>query len=279
MSRSASSLRRATAVAMLGLVTPLAAMAQSSSDRSTEAPFRWKGAVAEGAWLRVHNLNGPIRVERASGAEAEVVGTKSWRNGDPGDVRFVSQRIGTGERDVIVCALWGENSSCDENGYRSRNGNGGWRRNNDVKVEFVVRVPKGVRVMVATVNGDVDVSGATAEVKANTVNGAIEATSDGGPVTASTVNGDVRVRMGRLGGTEALSYSTVNGSMTIEMPAGDLDADLEMQTVNGRLSADYPITMQGRISSRHLRGTIGKGGRSLRFQTVNGNVDIRRRGS
>ena len=54
-------------------------------------------------------------------------------------------------------------------------------RNNDVVVEFHVLVPKGVNVGMNTINGDVTVDGATADVDANTVNGEIDIATSGGP--------------------------------------------------------------------------------------------------
>jgi hypothetical protein len=51
-----------------------------------------------------------------------------------------------------------------------------------------------------------------------------------------------------------------------------------MTTVNGSLEADYPLTMQGRISPRRIRATIGQGGRRMEFKTVNGNVRLVKRG-
>jgi hypothetical protein len=49
-----------------------------------------------------------------------------------------------------------------------------------------------------------------------------------------------------------------------------------MRTVNGRVSSDFPLTLSGRINPRHIRATVGKGGRRLRFSTVNGSVDLRK---
>lgn len=253
----------------LTLIAPAAGAQQRTSDRD----FSWDGRVTNGRWLYVRNLNGSIRVERATGDRAEVTAVKRWRRGNPEDVRIETRRIGGDEGDVIICAFWNENASCDEDGYRSRGDN--WRgRENDTSVEFTVKLPAGVRLGVSTVNGAVRVDGATSEVHASTVNGRVSAISSGGPVNASTVNGDIDVRMRELG-TGDLEYSTVNGSIEIEVPA-NLDADVDMRTVNGSLSADFPITLQGRVNPRRIRATIGKGGRRLRLETVNGSVELRK---
>jgi hypothetical protein len=49
-----------------------------------------------------------------------------------------------------------------------------------------------------------------------------------------------------------------------------------MRTVNGSLNADFPITLSGRVNPRHLRATIGRGGRRIRFETINGSVTLRK---
>jgi hypothetical protein len=244
-----------------------------AQERNTSRDFSWDGRIPRERWLYVRNLNGSIRVERATGDRAEVTAVKRWRRGDPDEVRIEVQK-GTDGGDVVICAFWNNNATCDEEGYRSRGGDN-WRgRNNDTQVEFTVRLPEGVRLGVSTVNGGVRVTGATSEVEASSVNGAVEASSSGGPVHASTVNGDIDVRMRELGRGN-LEFSTVNGSISVEVP-DELDADLDMQTVNGSLRADFPLTLQGRISPRHIRATIGRGGRRIKFETVNGSVELRK---
>jgi DUF4097 and DUF4098 domain-containing protein YvlB len=122
----------------------------------------------------------------------------------------------------------------------------------------------------------VSVDGASSEVRAGTVNGSVEAVSAGGPVQASTVNGSVHATMGRFDGDQDLDYSTVNGTVVAEF-TGDVDADIDLSTVNGRFQTDWPVTLTGRINPKHLRATLGKGGRRIRLSTVNGNVELRKR--
>jgi DUF4097 and DUF4098 domain-containing protein YvlB len=108
------------------------------------------------------------------------------------------------------------------------------------------------------------------------VNGSVDAASSGGPVQANTVNGSVHASMGRLSGDEDLAFSSVNGSVIAEF-TGDVDADIDLSTVNGRFQTDWPVTISGRIDPKHLRATLGKGGRRIRLSTVNGNVELRKR--
>jgi len=259
-------------VAALVAAAPGVARAQAERDA-----FAWSGKIPQGRWISVVNLNGTIHVTPTTGDKVEVTGTRRVRRGDPDFVRFEVRKFGASSQDVLICALWGDNSDCDESGYRShgdRNNRG--NRDNDVSVEFEVKVPSGVKVGVHSVNGEVRVEDVASEVEAETVNGSVVVSTAGGPVNASTVNGSVRATMGSFPLDSDLRFSTVNGSVTAEF-AGDLNADVELSTVNGRFSTDYPVTLSGRIDPRHLRAPIGKGGPRISLSTVNGNVELRKR--
>jgi DUF4097 and DUF4098 domain-containing protein YvlB len=97
-----------------------------------------------------------------------------------------------------------------------------------------------------------------------------------GPVKAETVNGDITVRMDAIRGNEDLEFETVNGDVTAILPA-NFQGEVELETVNGRLQTDFPITVQGRFNPRHMRATIGGGGRRLKLSTVNGDVHLGKR--
>lgn len=259
----------AFAAASLSIAAP--SYAQDRDRQRDDNAFRWEGRIGEGNWLRIRNMNGAIRVEESSASDVEVRATKTWRRGDPDDVRFEVVRSGN---DVVICALWSESATCDGDGaMRGRNRS----NNNDTNVEFIVRLPRGVRVDTRTVNGGITIDRAGAEVLARTVNGSINANTLRGPVSATTVNGSIRVRMESLAGSGDLSYETVNGSVHLELPEG-LGAELDVSTVNGSIRSDYPVTISGEISRRRLQGRIGNGGRQLRLKTVNGSVQIRKLG-
>jgi len=243
-------------------------------EQRRENAFSWSGTIPSGRRILVKNINGAIHVERSTSGRVEVSAEKTWRRSNPEDVR-IEQRKLDGD-DVLVCALWTERARCDEDGIHSERNNR-WTndRNNDVSVRFTVRVPDGVRVDVSTVNGGLEVSGVTTEVRAHTVNGSIDARSAGGPVRAKTVNGSVRVSMRSVGNADDLEYETVNGSVTIELPS-NFGAQLELSTVNGRVTTDFPITISGTMSPRRLRGSVGDGRTRLRASTVNGSITLQK---
>jgi len=258
------------ALAIVG-AAPIATAQNRQSDRDA---FTWSGRIPDGRWIRVRNLNGGITVDQSTSDRVEVTATKQWRRGDPEAVHFEVQKFGPNGESVVICAIWGTRSTCDENNYETHGDRS--TRNNDVSVDFRVRVPRGVRVGVHAINGGVTVDGVSSEVEATTVNGTVDAGTTGGPINASTVNGSVRVRIGRFTSDEDMSFSTVNGSVSAEF-AGDIDADVDLGTVNGRFFTDYPVTVSGRLDPRHLKARIGRGGPRVKLSTVNGNVELRRR--
>jgi hypothetical protein len=202
--------------------------------RSSAEGFAWRGRV--GSSLRVHNLNGPIVVEAAAGAEAEVTATVSYERSSPKDIRF-EQRAD--DRGVTICATWPGQTSCLDGG-------GGESRGDDLAVEFHVKLPRGAAIHAATVNGGLSIRGVAGETHVHTVNGAIAIEGSTGPIAAETVNGGIQVRLGP-----------------------NPDADIAAQTVTGTIS------ILGTTTYGHARTTLGKGGRTLSAATVNGSIAIR----
>jgi hypothetical protein len=231
--------------------------------------FEWSGELGSGNRIILRNLNGSVHVERANGRTLEVTAEKRWRKGDPADVRITAARVSG--RDVLVCAAWTDQTRCTETSYSVHNTGD----NNDVQVHFTVRLPAGADAVVSTTNGEIEIVGATGDVDAHTTNGSVIAESNGGTVEASTTNGDVEVSMAKLPARGA-SYSTTNGSVTVTLPDG-IDANVVAQTTNGRVVTDFQMMVSGSVSTRSLRGTIGRGGPVIRLSTTNGDVRLEKR--
>lgn len=233
--------------------------------------FRWSGQLASGRVVEIRGVNGAVRAEGAAGGEVEVVATKRARRSDPSTVRIEVVEHADG---VTVCAVYPDGNSSRPN--RCTPGES-WHssvRDNDVEVEFTVRVPAGVRFDGRTVNGEVEARNLGADVTATTVNGEVNV-STAGVARATTVNGGITARMGKADWEGDLDIQTVNGSIELTMPA-TLSADVRAEVLNGEITTDFPVTSQGRLSRRRLEGQIGTGGRTLQLKTVNGGVEIKR---
>ena len=256
------------------MVGTLLALGTAVAEAQESTSWDWRGELGAGRTVYLRNINGAVRIEAGTGNTVEVRAVKRWRRGDPDEVRIEARMAGSGNGDVIICALWGDRATCDESGYNSNRDRSRTSRNNDVSVQFTVRVPANARVDASTVNGELVIGGVNGNIEASTVNGDVEALSNAGRVRASTVNGSILVRT-TVPESDDLEYSTVNGSVTLELPAST-NADVHLSTVNGRISTDFPMTLDGNINPRRIRATIGTGGPRLRVSTVNGSVRLRK---
>ncbi len=239
----------------------LAALAVTASAQD----FQWSGTVAPGKAIEIKGVNGAIHATPSSSGSIEVTARKSAKRSNVLDVHIDVVPTDNG---VTICAVYpGEGNRCG-------GGNDGRSnvRDNDVEVEFTVRVPAGVNFIGHCVNGDIDASGLQGDVKAHTVNGGINATASG-TVEGHTVNGNVVVAMGTIP-SKALEFHTVNGSIEVTMPRGS-GAEMDAHTVNGSINSDIAMQVRGTMSKRNVKATLGNGGPELKLHTVNGSIRIK----
>ena len=233
--------------------------------------YSWRGEIAPGAWVRIANVNGPIRVARAAGPEVVVTATKRYRGRRPQTVRMVAGREG---RDVRICAVWGTRSSgCNQRRISAVGLLGRlFRQTSPTTMDFVVAVPAGVRVQAATVNGDVIVADVLGEVRASATNGSVTVGASGGPIRAHTVNGPITARLAALSPGAAVTLASTNGAITAMLPAA-LDASIDLTTTSGHIATDFPLA-PSTPRARRLHGVLGAGGRPVELKTVNGDVRL-----
>jgi len=296
---------RASALIGVLLVLPSLSGAQTLLGRS-DSIFTWHGPLKAGALLTVRNHNGPIDVRPSTGTEVELRAEKRARYGNLTDVAF---DVGTSSSgDVTICSTLRDNNPCDE-GRRSWSDSDDWRRN--VTVAMTVLVPRGAQVRVSTGNGAVSVERVGGEVSASTGNGRVNvlntdgavrvstgngdvqvrevkgavrvSTGNGrvnvttaqGPVEARSGNGDIDVRMTAVRPSEDMTFSTGSGDVRVTLPA-DYSGELDASTGNGSIASDFDLKVEGRMSPRRVRATIGSGGARLRLTTGNGGLELRK---
>ncbi|HKQ53709.1 MAG TPA: DUF4097 family beta strand repeat-containing protein [Pyrinomonadaceae bacterium] len=247
------------------------AVALSGQSNSSSDEFRWSGRVAPGQTVEVRGINGGLSAEPSGGNEVEVTAVKSARRSD---TREVEIRVVEHAGGVLICALYPSAEPTSSQRCMPDEGDNVNIKNNDVTVEFKVRVPRGVNFRGRTVNGNIETGALGGDVEVKTVNGSINVTA-AGVASAKTVNGSITARLGRADWNAELDFKTVNGAITLDLPA-DLNAEVTAKTQNGEITTDFPMTLLGRISCRQLNGTIGSGGRSLSLKTVNGSIQLRR---
>ncbi len=209
-------------------------------------PFHWGGHVSAGQSIEIRNTLGSIRAEPAQGDQAEVV---------------------TEQSDLKITVTQ------DEHGltFRAVHPNDAER---DERVDFTVRVPKGVRFIGRTVNGSVEANSLKGDASGYTVNGNVRIRTTGSS-EAETVNGSILASIGKTRSGRSLKFSAVNGGITLEMP-NCLSARLFAQTLHGAVVANFPVATRSHAAGQSVSGIVGKGGPEVKLVTVNGTIRLRR---
>ena len=254
-------------------VMSLVLLATSAVDAQNR--FEWDEVIASGKTLEIKGINGSIEASAASGNRAELVATKSSREGDVDEVRI---EVIESDGNYTICAVHPSSDSSRPNECRSGEGGRMSVRNSfEVTVDFTLRVPSGVRFVARNVNGSIDAEDLDGEVEASTVNGSINILASG-VVRARTVNGSIEAAMGRADWNGRVEFESVNGEITVEIPDG-VSTRVEAETVMGGISTDFPLTVSGRFGPRRITGTIqgddAVGNRELHLKTVNGAIRLR----
>jgi hypothetical protein len=263
-----------------GNAAPAAAETPAAGEPAAPAqePFRWTGRVAQGKTLEVKGVSGTIRALPASGREVEVVAVRRAGRSDPESVRI---EVVPHDGGVTVCAVYPRGSRgrrAEPAAGHNRCDPGEWNdlnvQDNDVKVDFTVRVPAGVRLAARNVSGDVEAEGMRGWVEARSVSGDVRLSTTGYG-EASTVSGEIFASLGSAAWSGGLEFSSVSGDVTVEIPAG-AGTDVRIRTMSGEVETDFPLEVERRSMRRSVRGTLGGGGRELAVTTLSGDVRLRR---
>ncbi|HEY7172589.1 MAG TPA: DUF4097 family beta strand repeat-containing protein [Vicinamibacterales bacterium] len=257
-------MRRAIPAALILLLSGAGLAAAQQAN-----PFVWNGPLVAGQTLEIKGVNGSVRAEPASGTQAEVTAVKRARRSDPASVSV--QVVMNPAGGVTICSVYpstgGPQNDCQSGDSRQT------VHDNDVMVDYTVKVPAGVRFIGRTVNGAVTARSLQGDVEGRTVNGRVEISTTG-VASATTVNGAIDVSLGSPVWTEPLAFSTVNGSITLKVPPG-IDAQIKAEMMNGSFSSDLPLAVQSSHNGgRRITGVIGNGGRELSLRTLNGSIHL-----
>jgi DUF4097 and DUF4098 domain-containing protein YvlB len=248
---------------------------------------------AAGATLAIYNLDGFIKVEGYAGDKVLIEIDKTTAAKDKEileqsktEIKLGFEQIG----DSVVAYLlapW----DMRPHDWRDR---GNWNNERRIEynctLEFTVKVPFNMNLHVSTINnGDVTVKDVAGKLDVNNVNGAITIINAKGTTRANTINGDLTVNY-LSNPPESSSFHTLNGKLTaIFQP--NLSADLSFKSMNGAFYTDFDSELLAPtvVKNEEKRGggtvykikkdtqiRIGSGGRQFKFETLNGNIYIKK---
>jgi len=242
--------------------------------------------------LAIYNLNGSIRVEGYSGDKVVVDIDKSLSSDENEGLELGKHefQLGYDQHGDSIIIYIAEPFDTRPHEWRRDEGN---RRdhNYDFNLDFVVRVPFGLNLHVSTVNkGDMLVQDVTGDLSVHNVNGPITIKNAKGATSARTINGNLTVNYVTVPQGPS-DYYTLNGTLEVSYPAG-LSAVCQFKSWSGAFYTDFDDTqvlpaVVTRNEQHRSSGTtykiniakrlqIGNGGNLLKFETMNGNIYVKK---
>lgn len=251
--------------------------------------------------LIISNINGSINVVGYDGSEILVdaektINGKTQARLDKGKTEVQVNVINQADTLIVYvkdgCNSYGPQKRHSDNdgnrwGYNWNNCGNNCQIDYDYHVNITVKVPSNVNIIATTINdGDIDVKGVSASVKANNINGSIRLANLKTEAEASTINGDVDVAYASNPPKNCRFYS-LNGDINALFPKG-LGAELSFESFNGSFytniakveslpvqvkKTDEKEGVKFKVAGNHYR--VGNGGAYLDFETFNGDVYLK----
>ncbi|HXJ87249.1 MAG TPA: DUF4097 family beta strand repeat-containing protein [Candidatus Binatia bacterium] len=241
------------------LTLALSAHASEHSGAFTEE-FHQTYAIASDGRMELDNINGPVHI---SGWERNEVKVDAVKYADSKEkLEEAKIEIDSGKDYLSIRTRYP-----DHNNWGSHN--------NPAGVEYTLTVPRTARLdEIKLINGALDITGVSGEVRASCINGRLEAHDLAGRAKLATINGRLDARFAQLSGQD-VELNSVNGSLELTIPS-DSNAEVEASTVSGGISNDFGLHVNNhRFVGHDLRGEIGKGGAHIHLSDVNGRIEIR----
>ena len=243
----------------------LAAAASAWAGSATETIDR-AVKLSPGGQVVVINLNGPVHVAAWDSPDVRLVAVKTAHAATDGRARAYLRDL------QVKVEQSGGKLTIRTRTPGAEGGIKGWLScaGVDGEVAYRLTLPREARLAASTVNGNVEVGGLVAPVRATSTNGDV-VIEVGGEVEATSVNGSIRVTMRRADPRSAMELSTVNGSILMLLPS-EFRGYVDARTTNGSVGSDLPVQVEGRRSRSRLIGKLNGGSTRLTLRTTNGSI-------
>lgn len=276
-----------------------AALAASVPTLAADHPLRWEETTTRllafedpqaGRLLVVDGLWGGIRVVGSDGDEVEVVVHHAVRADDDAavararrEVTLETRRDG-GRIELLV------DGPFRELGHRAWRWNE-WNPDFEAVFDFEIKVPRRTDLDLRTVlDGNVVVEGVAGRLELENVVGdvVVRAVSPSAG-RLETVSGGLRAELASSP-VEAMRFETVSGDIEVTFPS-DLDADARLESRWGELYSEFEVEMLPvRPVVKETDGgwtleeatpavRIGRGGVQLSFETLSGDIYLKKAGA
>ena len=253
-----------------GFVTVLLAAsiagAAVSSNTASEKYDRTFPLSADGT-VSLQNVNGNVTVSAWGNDEIKIAAVEYAD--DEEELGRVRIEVDPGQNEIVIRTRYLDHGSR--------------QHDHGATVDYVLTVPRNANLnKIMTVNGNVEVSGATGKITASTVNGIVDAHGQMRHCDLSSVNGKVEGDFTALRHGSEISMKNVNGKIVVRLPKKP-DASKEASTTSGHIRDEFGLRTsdEGEYGSfvhigAKLKGKLGRGDASIRLSTVSGSIEILR---
>ena len=237
--------------------------ARASDDAVVMEEFHQTYPLTANGRVALENINGPVHITTWDQNQVKVDAVK--RASD-------EERLKNAE---IRVSAHPDSISIETHYQRSDDWKDGDHHHNPASVEYTLTVPRNVRLdEIKLINGSLDISGVSGEVRASCINGRLTARGLGGDAKLETINGHLDANFARLQ-SNPIELSSVNGRVELTLPS-DAKASIEASTVHGGIDNDFGLHINNhRFVGHDLRGELGGGGTQIRLRNVNGRIEVR----
>ena len=244
--------------------------------------------------LWIDNISGSVKVEGYNGSAVVIEAIKQVKSSTQEELENSWQRLQLKfeqYNDTIAAYPTGIcDCNCDSHHHR-RNWNN-CNFDDDFSIDFIIKVPVRINLLLSTVNnGNITVNNSSGGLKIRNVNGGITLDHISGAADVNTINGDVTITYSKNPVANS-KYYTLNGKLTVYYKP-DLSAEMSFKSFNGSFYTDFDIDMlpSARLVStseeksgpgitykieRKTLARVGHGDINLQFETLNGNIFIRK---
>jgi putative adhesin len=217
--------------------------------------FQKSYTISAGGRVNIHTRSGPVTI---AGYDGEAVIVKGFRNGRDRDLVKIEDL--SSPNSVDVRDRYPEKCKCDAG------------------VRFEVQVPRSVVLRfeeVVTMSGDIEMHDVTGELNAHSLSGAVFIKDVRGSIDARSMSGTVVAEISKPEAIKAMKFTSMSGDVIVKLK-GSLDANIDLSSTSGTVKTDFPLEVHSDKYGprRWVQSQLGSGSRSLRLESLSGNVSL-----
>ena len=265
-----------------------------AEDYRLEERERTQKTLSGASVVDVNNVNGFIHVTGDSGNTVRLDAEKIMRARDSEEMERAKREVTLDNNQKDGIAQFYVNGpfrdhdhASSYHGFHERES-----RHYEVTYNLTIRVPRTIELTLKTVNGEVTCADTSGKFEVNGVNGSITMNGIAGSGSVRTVNGPATVSFRENPKAES-EFHSLNGKVEVTFQP-NLSADIRVKTFNGAAYTDFestalasaPAADQGAAAQSGTKWIyrknqfanlrVGKGGPELTFETLNGDIRIRK---